>query len=111
MNHVSLEEVVEWLLRSHIHFISAHMHQGISLENLTSQGKSWDLQLYQQQLNRLKFHPGLTMGDFLDCPVFLQDKYEYLTHLNFGEYCNPTFKFDRTDSNTRFERQILALKM
>ena len=111
MNHFSMEEVIDWLLESHIHFVSAHMHQGISLENLTSQGKSWDLQFYHQQMNRLKYHHGFPTGSFLDCPVFLQDKYEYLRHLNNGEYCNPTFKFDRTDTDTLFNAQILSLLM
>ena len=40
MNHFSLEEVIDWLLESPIHFVSAHIHQGISLENLTSQEES-----------------------------------------------------------------------
>ena len=111
MNHVSLKGVIDWLSGSHIHIISAHMHQGLSLENLTSQGQSWDLQFYNQQMNRLKYHPGFPTGNFLECPVFLQDKYEYLRLLNDGGYCNPTFKFDRTDSDTLFHGQILALRM
>jgi hypothetical protein len=100
MNHVSLKGVIDWLSGSHVHIILAHVHQGLSLENLTSQGQSWDLQFYNQQMNRLKYHPGFPTGIFLECPVFLQNKYEYLRLLNDGGYCYPTFKFDRTDSDT-----------
>jgi hypothetical protein len=36
--HYSLKDVVDWLLASHVHFIAAHLHQGISVDVLSSQG-------------------------------------------------------------------------
>ena len=108
--HLSLKEVIDWLLSSHIHFISAHLHQGISLEILTSQSKSWDLQFYYEQMNRLRFHPGFPNGNSLECPVLLQDKFAYLVHLNTVGICIKTYKFNRSASETEFYAQLIALQ-
>jgi hypothetical protein len=70
MNHVSLKGVIDWLSGSHIHIVSAHMHQGLYLEILTFQGQSWDLQFYNQQMNRLKYHPGFPTTVFFGLPSF-----------------------------------------
>jgi len=102
--HLSLADVIDWLLRSHAHFISAHLHQGIKMEILTSQQKSWDLSSYRDEVRRLRNHPGFPCGDSLYCPVFLQDKFEYLRCLGSPtpSYCNPTFKFSRPDTDANF---------
>jgi hypothetical protein len=38
----------------------------------------------KKQLQRLYFHPGFPNGDKLQCPIFTQDKFRYIT------YCNKT---------------------
>ena len=108
--HFSLKDVIDWLLSSHIHFISAHLHQGILMEILTSQSNSWDLQFYNEQINRLRFHPGFPNGNSLECPVFLQDKFAYLVHLNRVGICIKTYKFNRSASETEFFDQMVALR-
>ena len=39
-------------------------------------------------------HPGFPEGAGLQCPVFTQDKYKYLSALMPKGMCNPTFKVD-----------------
>jgi len=86
------------------------MHQGIQLHILTSQGKLWDLQFYRDQVQRLKFHPGFPSGEHLLCPVFLQDKFEYLIPLMSVDFANPTFKFPRPKTDQDFNRENDRLK-
>jgi hypothetical protein len=78
------EQLIDWLLQSNMHFITAHVHQG-----LRSHGLSWNLSEFLPQLQRLKYHVGFPSGDQLRCPVFTQDKFEYLRHL--GDMANNTF--------------------
>ena len=77
-------QLMNWLLSSNVHFITAHAHQG-----LRSHGISWDMEDYLQQLQRLKFHVGFPSGEQLSCPVFTQNKFQYLRHL--GDMANNTF--------------------
>lgn len=65
------EEFVEWLLGSHVHFILSHVHQG--LERL-----QWNMSELLEQLKRLKDHNGFPNGNQLECPIFTQDKFEYI---------------------------------
>ena len=41
------------------------------------------------EIQRLKYHRGFPYGNHLKCPVFLQDKYEYLAILQKHNMCNP----------------------
>ncbi len=41
-------ELIDWLLESHIHFITAHAHQ-----DLRSHAVAWNMKIYMQQLQRL----------------------------------------------------------
>jgi hypothetical protein len=66
-------DIVNWLLEGDIHFIISHIHQGIV---------------------KLHDHPGFPSGDNLQCPVFTQDKYKYLSVLMSKGLCNPTLKVD-----------------
>lgn len=78
-------EIIDWLFQGDIHFIISHIHQGIVNINMkklyTAIGKLYD-------------HPGFPDGDGLQCPVFTQDKYKYLSALMPKGMCNPTFKVD-----------------
>ena len=78
-------DIVNWLLKGDIHFIISHIHQGIVNINMNK--------LYSS-IVKLHDHPGFPSGDSLQCPVFTQDKYKYLTALMPKGMCNPTFKVD-----------------
>ena len=108
MRHYSLKDVIDWLLASHVHFIAAHLHQGISLEVLSSQGINWDLGFIKRQISRLTYHPGWPNEEFLHCPVFLQDKYQYLKIL--GNWANPTFQFTRPKCESDMNSSLTQLE-
>ena len=80
------KDLVDWLLDSHVHFILAHIHQGI-----VSLGWDFDV-LYRQQLPRLYYHPGFPTRNQLFCPVFTQNKFQYLCALSACNFANPTLK-------------------
>ena len=78
-------DIVNWLLQGDIHFIISHIHQGIVNINMDK--------LYTS-IKKLHDHPGFPSGDNLQCPVFTQDKYQYLSVLMSKGLCNPTLKVD-----------------
>ena len=82
--------VIDWLLNSHIHFILSHIHQGI-IAHL-----EWDMENVHKELLRLKFHCGFPNRSQLSCPIFTQNKYEYIRCS--GRFCNNTMKIDLTES-------------
>jgi hypothetical protein len=83
----SLERFVTWLMRSDVHFIICHAHQG-------TRGLDWSIEPLRAELQRLKNHPGFPSGKQLDCPIFTQDKWEYIEALNnaMHGFTMPTFK-------------------
>ena len=82
------KDFVDWLLGSHVHFILSHVHQG--LERL-----QWNLEELLEQLKRLKYHKGFPTGEKLECPIFTQDKYEYIRAI--PSLTNETLKVELTD--------------
>jgi hypothetical protein len=81
----TVEDLIEWLLAGHIHFIATHIHQGT--ENF-----GWDItHLYSMLQSHLFCHKGFPSGSQLSCPIFTQDKYEYLRLLP-EEFVMPTLK-------------------
>lgn len=99
---MNMEDLVNWLLNSDVHFILGNIHQGYAKHNC-----SIDLRDVQCQLQRLEFHNGFPSGDLLSCPVFTQDKAKYLKLLGFGEMCNPTMFIDLVDDGV-FEDSVIA---
>jgi hypothetical protein len=79
---------VDWLLESHVHFILSHVHQG--LERL-----QWNLVDLMEELKRLRYHKGFPNGHNLECPIFTQDKYEYLRSV--PSITNPTLRIEITE--------------
>jgi len=79
------DDIINWLLEGDIHFIISYIHQGIVNVNMKK--------LYTS-IMKLHDHPGFPVGDNLQCPVFTQDKYNYLSVLMTKGLCNPTFKVD-----------------
>ena len=96
-------ELIDWLLESHIHFITAHAHQG-----LRSHAVAWNMKIYMQQLQRLQFHVGFPSNNQVSCPVFTQDKYQYLKHL--GDMANNTFVAPITSDGEYDEEMLEHLK-
>jgi hypothetical protein len=102
VNHYSIQDIVTWLLASSVHFITGHVHQGLQLALLdTSISKQtgqnrFTINSILSELQRLKFHRGFPFGNYLQCPVFLQDKYVYLAILQNRGMCNPSLKVDRS---------------
>jgi len=88
-----IKDLVNWLLASHIHFVTCHPHQGLFINGVDIS----PTEIYKE-LHRLRYHPGFPNGDFLNCPIFQQDKASYLKLLNFDSKCNPTILI-HTDCN------------
>ena len=86
------KELVDWLLSSHIHFVLSHIHQG--LEPLC-----WDMDVLYEETQRLRFHIGFPALENINCPIFTQNKLEYLKCL--PDMTNPTLKiiFQEEDSD------------
>lgn len=80
------QEVSDWLLESDIHIILSHIHQGLLSQNYFE----WTPRLIDQFFFRLNKHRGFPNGIFLKCPIFLQDKYVYLSAIE--SLCLPTLK-------------------
>lgn len=83
-NSCSEVQFVNWLLNSHIHFITSHPHQG-------TEKFDWPVTRVYDQLQRLRYHPGFPRLDQLRCPVVTQDKFVYFEDLPSGTMM-PTFK-------------------
>ena len=81
------KDLVDWLLNSDVHFIITHIHQG--LEQL-----SWDMVELYNEVQRLRYHNGYPIRIHLRCPIWTQDKYDYLSAIANDGLCNPTYKVD-----------------
>jgi hypothetical protein len=75
-------DFVNWLLSGDIHLIICHPHQGCC--------NSWCAESLYLELDRLKDHNGFPSGKHLQCPIFSQNKIEYL-HATW-RMTNPTLK-------------------
>ena len=84
-NKLSEMDMINWLHQGDIHFIISHIHQGIINVNMNK--------LYTS-IMKLHDHPGFPAGNNLQCPVFTQDKYKYLSVLMSKGLCNATLKVD-----------------
>lgn len=96
----SMENLIDWLLESHIHMIITHIHQGFRSHQV-----ELDMQNVESQLKRLKFHNGFPNGDQLKCPVFTQNKIKYL-HL-LSNKVNETFVIDLPHTYSSIHPSIL----
>ncbi len=81
------KELIEWLLGSNVHFILTHIHQGL-------ESCQWDIAVLYEQVQRLRYHPGFPSGAQLQCPIFTQDKFEYISSV--PELCNHTLSIELT---------------
>ncbi len=81
--NLGTNDLIKWLLESHIHIILTHIHQGFSTHG---SGINVDMNEMMRNLLRLRYHVGFPSGEHLYCPVFTQDKRRYLQAL--GSYAN-----------------------
>lgn len=82
----SPRDLVDWLLGADVHIIPCHPHQGIIYQ------LRWDCDLLKTQLQRLAAHRGFPSGVNLECPIFLQDKFEYIRVMD--TWSIPTVRID-----------------
>ena len=75
----SPNDLVDWLLQSHMHVILTHPHQGVP---------RWDVSEVYAAIQNLKYHHGFPNGLQLTCPIFLQHKFAYLSSVD--PITNPT---------------------
>ena len=78
-------QLVDKLLESDVHFILSHIHQSILDRHI-----GWCMDDVLTNLERLKYHAGFPSGEQLSCPVFTQDKYDYISRIS--GYSIPTMK-------------------
>jgi hypothetical protein len=91
-NNKTAKELISWLLCSDVHFFLTHPIQAMY---------GWNCDDLFPLLEQLRDHPGWPSGDQISCPIFTQDKYEYLSAL--PTLTNPTLKvmlpFNSSDQN------------
>ena len=85
-------ELINRLLDSDVHFILSHIHQSLLERNI-----GWRIDDLMSNLERLKYHKGFPSGEQLSCPVFTQDKYDYISRI--AGYSIPTMKVPIIGSN------------
>lgn len=92
-------------LEADLHFILAHPHQGAKIKQL-----GWDMVRLGDNLQRLYYHVGFPRAGELRCPIFLQDKYEYLHVL--GSNANPTMRIflNKNHDYSSLHEEILRYK-
>ena len=77
------EELISRLWNADVHVILGHIHQG---------NPQWSALLIQEHLNVLADHVGWPSLEHLKCPVFTQDKYNYIKMC--PEITIPTLQID-----------------
>ena len=90
-NNWSPKELVDWLLDCDVHFIITHIHQG--LEDM-----HWRMNELYEEVQRLHKHAGYPNGQHLRCPIWTQDKYDYLVALSAENKCNPTVRIELVEN-------------
>jgi len=87
-NNIDQGTLIDILAQSHIHIILSHMHQG---------NDGWNHnKLHQDLVEKLGTHRGWPSGDNLLCPVFTQNKYNYIKCCR--EICIPTLAVEFDES-------------
>jgi len=84
-SRMSPTQLIDRLLDSDVHFILSHIHQSLLNRNI-----GWRIDDLLGNLERLKYHKGFPYGEQLSCPVFTQDKYQYISKI--AGYSIPTMK-------------------
>jgi hypothetical protein len=92
------DQLVSWLLDCDIHLILCHPHQGMK--------PCWStIELYSQ-MERLRDHIGFPSGDSLRCPIWSQNKIEYLHAV--PHITNPTLRI-WLHQEKKFQEQMIFI--
>lgn len=96
------EHLIDWLLDCDMHFVLTHIHQGPAGHSGVEE-MGWDVHALYTDVLRLYQHPGFPNGEHLKCPIFTQDKFNYLQPLmseGVDGFVNQTLKVElREDGN------------
>ena len=79
--NISEEQLIDWLAAGDVHIILNHIHQGNPQLNAES---------IKVALRRISSHVGWPSAHHLECQVFLQDKFEYISKC--PEISTPTLR-------------------
>jgi hypothetical protein len=97
----SENQFVSWLLDCDVHMIVAHPHQG-------AETFQWDVSKLYKELLRLYHHTGFPAGNQLLCPIFTQNKFEYLAPLRINKIINQTLKIRVYEDSNEYYREWKA---
>jgi hypothetical protein len=99
-DHWGFKDLIDWLYHSDVHFIITHLHQGNSGNGAVKE-MGWDVGKLYEYLDKLYDHPGYPSGENLRCPIFTQNKFEYLKPLmSAGQFVNNTLRVElRSNGN------------
>jgi hypothetical protein len=97
----SEKHFVYWFLDCDVHMIVAHPHQGA--ETLQR-----DVTTLYKKLLRLYHHTGFPAGNQLLCPIFTQNKFEYLAPMRRNKIINPTLKIRVYEDSNEYYREWKA---
>jgi len=98
---LSEKQFVDLMLNCDIHFIITHIHQNMDRLN-------WNMVTLYNEVLRLQAHNGFPTGPELECPMFTQNKIEYLRCLIPLKIANPTLKINFNDRGNfdSYQKQI-----
>lgn len=97
-NKWQYSDIISWLKQSDVHIIMCHMHQGVK-------HFLWDcLGLYIDILD-LENHLGFPMAENLVCPIFTQNKLNYLSALQAYDKTNFTLSIELESIKKYSKRQ------
>ena len=98
--------LVDHMLQKDVHVFISHPHQGTS--HYSEEQMGWEMDTLEAELWRLHDHPGFPSGDSLRCPIFLQNKYEYLRPLQHLRCVNQTLNIPlkEDDDYSNIEKEL-----
>jgi uncharacterized membrane protein len=93
---------MRWLLAADFYFILGHIHQSVV---------GWNVEELYSRLTALFNSRGFPMGRQLQCPVFVQDKFQYILACNditiltlklkmHSDYVNSLHEYSKGDPRT-----------
>jgi hypothetical protein len=84
--HRTPKDLVEWLACGDFYFILGHIHQTL---------RDWDVRRLYDLINCLTSFRGFPQHRELRCPIFTQDKFEYIRACH--DITIPTLKFELSE--------------
>ena len=101
MERWGFERIIKWLKESDIHFILCHMHQGRKFPY------QWDCTQFLLNLRDLDYHLGFPMGESLSCPIFTQNKLNYLSAIRTRTNYTLPIQLNSLDDYTDHDKMLI----